>query len=443
VYESKISLLPLIGTNALKPVTIVDGVKNGETTILQIPADNLPGEFVIRFDYKENTASNPYPSEKRIIISNQDLVLWVNPIYCNNADSTWFQKDERENNAYSGFLKENGIKMKMIDLLQNFLLNYDNPGSSFYKNGISEYENRRKEYNSWISEQTSIYKTLFMGSLLRFHHIPQINWNGSESARKQSFRDNYFEGMDFNDTMILKSPDMKEWMDGYVNLYGELATSIKLRDSLFTIAGRNAIEKARKGNPLVYGWMVDYFFKGYESFNIEKGTKMLQPYVDDPNCLTAKRQEINKRLKGMESLVPGTIAPNIIMPDTNNVTFNLNTYKTNKKFILLLFWSATCSHCSEMIEKIYPWYDNAEVKQKLDVVAISIDEFEVEVIAWQEKIRELNGWTHMRAQGGVRSKVGNEYFILSTPVMVLLNAKTKEILAVPESAEELFKYLSQ
>jgi hypothetical protein len=57
---------------------------------------SLPGEFVLRFDYKENKESTPYPSEKYIFINNQDLELWVRPQYCNNADSTWFQPDEKK-----------------------------------------------------------------------------------------------------------------------------------------------------------------------------------------------------------------------------------------------------------------------------------------------------------------------------------------------------------
>ena len=97
VSECKITLLPLSGTNALKPVLSVEGVKNGETATLNFPHENLPGEFVLRFDYKEEPTSTPYPSEKRIIVNDQDLELWVHPIYCNNPDSTWFQEDEREN----------------------------------------------------------------------------------------------------------------------------------------------------------------------------------------------------------------------------------------------------------------------------------------------------------------------------------------------------------
>jgi len=280
-----------------------------------------------------------------------------------------------------------------------------------------------------------------MSNMIGFQHIPKIDWNGNEVDRKQSLRDNYFEEMDFSDTLMLKTTGMKEWMDGFVNLYGELATNIALRDSLFTYAGKIAIEKAREGNPMVYGWMVDYFFKGYESFNIEKGIKMLQPYLNDPNCLTSKRQEINKRLKGIETLVPGTIAPNIIMQDMENKQFELNTYSTEKSFILLLFWSADCSHCKEMVGKLYPWFQQPEIQNKLDIVAISVDETDTEVQSWKLKVKELNGWIHLRASEGLRSKVANDYYILGVPVMILLNAKTKEIISLPENAEQLEKLI--
>jgi thioredoxin-related protein len=441
IYNSKISLILLAGSNSLRPIFIVDSIKNGETIMLKVPKDYLPGEFVLRFDYKENSLSTPYPSEKKIIVYDQDIDLYVHPIYCNNGDSTWFQKDERENSAYSRFLQENSKQKSMLSLLQNFLLNYNDPKSAFYRGGITEYEKRRKANNQWINEQINQHKTLFVSRIFAFQRVPNIDWKGSESDRKQSLMDHFFEGMDFSDPLMIKTTNMKEWMDGYVNLYGELATTVELRDSLFTLAGKTAIEKARMGHPLVYGWMVDYFFNGYESFKIDKGIKMLEPYMNDPDCLTAKRKEINKRLKGIETLVPGTLSPDIIMIDDENKPFELNVYQTEKKFILLLFWSADCSHCTQMVGELYPLSQQKEVQQKLEIVAISMDETDTELRAWQQKITELKGWTHLQAKDGLRSKVANDYYILGVPVMILLNSKTKEIISLPESSEELKNYL--
>lgn len=333
VYDSKISLLPLTGPNALKPVLTVVGIKNGDTATLNFPPENLPGEFVLRFDYKEDPTSSPYPSEKRIIVNDQDL------------------------------------------------------------------------------------------------------------ERKQSLRQNYFDEMDFSEALIVKTTNMKEWMDAYVNLYGELAKSVPMRDSLFTLAGKNAIEKAKKGDPVVYGWMVDYFFNGYESLNIQSGIQMLEPYLDDPKCLTTKRQEINRRLEGIKSLVKGSPAPDIVMQDSDNNPFMLSSYQGGKNNILILFWSADCVHCKETTDKLYRWYQDPLARHLLDIVAISLDETPPEIEKWKQHILEMDGWTHLRAEEGARSKAATDYYILSVPVMILVDAETRKIIGLPENTRQLNRLL--
>ena len=437
VYESNISLLALSNNKTFKPIAEAKGIKNGATARLQITMDKLPGEFVLRFDYKENESSTPYPSEKYIFINDQDLELWVSPKYCNNADSTRFQKDERENAAFVRFSKENGKQKEKLGLLQNFLMNYDDTESTFYQQGIGEYEKRRQTFNQWLTDQTQQDTSLFVSALYPFQYVPQIPWKGTETERINSLINHYFDGMDFQNPLLIKTSDLNKWMDGYVNLYGQLSTTEALRDSLFPEAGRRAIEKARRGHPLLYGWMVDYFYRGYESNGITAGMKILEPYKNDPNCLTSKRQEIARRLKGMETLVPGSKAPDIALTDMYGSLFNLYGFEPKVKYLLLYFWSADCSHCVEMANQMYPWQQQPEMQQKVKVVAVSLDETDTEIAAWKKKIPEFKAWKHMRAEAGVRSKVASDYYILATPVMVLLDAKTKEIIAVPNTLTEL------
>ena len=123
VYETKISLLPLAGANAFKSIIEVEGVKSGETGQITVPAEYLPGEFVLRFDYKNKELSAPYPAEKHVFINNQDLELRVNPPFSNNADSTRYQEGERENAAFVAFSKENDKLKFQISILQSVLLN--------------------------------------------------------------------------------------------------------------------------------------------------------------------------------------------------------------------------------------------------------------------------------------------------------------------------------
>ncbi len=439
VYESKISILALTISKTFKPIVEVPGIKDGETTKITIPKDKLPGEFVIRFDYKENESSTPYPSEKNIFAYQQDLELWVSPKYCNNGDSTRFQTGELENATFVQFSKENGKQKEKIGLLQNFLMNYDDTGSKFYQQGIKEYEQRRQSYNQWLSTMSEKDKALFVSNLYHFQYIPQISLKGNETDRIHSLIDHYFDGMDFKDPLVIKTAELNKWMDGYVNLYGQLSTTTALRDSLFPLAGKTAIEKAKLGHPLVYGWMVDYFFRGYESNGITAGMKILEPYTNDPNCLTSKRQEIERRLKGMETLVPGIKAPDISLKDLEGNMFELSKFTTQSRYTLLIFWSAGCSHCVETVDALYPWQQQPETKENISVVAVSLDETESEVALWDKKIRVLAGWKHLHTTEGVRSKVASDYFVLATPVMVLLDSKTREIIALPNTLNELLK----
>jgi len=437
VYDSKISLLSLSGSGIFKPLTEINVKVNGDAVKLTFPKEKLPGEFVLRFDYKEKKSSTPYPSEKYFFINDQGLELWVNPMYCNNPDSSYFQKDERENATFMKFSKENGRQKEKLGLLQNFLMNYDETESTFYKQGIIEYENRRQTYNQFLAEKTIQDKALFVSHLYCFQYVPKIPWKGNETERIKSLINHYFDNLNFQDQVLIKTSELNKWMDSYVNLYGQLCTTTALRDSLFPIAGKTAIEKAKQGNPLVYGWMVDYFYRGYETNGITTGMTILEPYLKDSTCLTSKRQEIARRLKGIETMVAGSSAPNIIMTDAHGNPFELNKLETQCKYILILFWSACCSHCMETVKVLYPWQQQGEMQQKIKVVAISLDETETEIKAYKKQITQLKGWQHIRAKEGVRSKVAGDYYVLATPVMVLLDSKTKIIVAVPNTLNEL------
>ena len=352
VYTTKISLLPLSGANALKPFIEKQNVRNGQVITLLVPKDRLPGQFILRFDYQEKESSTPYPSERYFYINNQNLEFWVQPKAVNNPDSSYFQKGEKENALFVSFSKENGKRKEQLGLLQSFLMNYDQPQSKFYLNGIEEYENRRKKYNQWVSSQIDQHKDAFVSCTFPFQYVEPIVWKGTEQERMNSLIAHYFDDMDFKDPMLVKTADLKDWMNKYVNLYGAMSTTVALRDSLFTVAGKRAIEKASHGNPSVYGWMVDYFYAGYESFGIKNGMTMLQQYINDPNCLTSKKQQIIKRLDGMEKLVAGTLAPDFTLSYIDGSDFNFHIYKGTAKYKLLLFWSADCSHCDQLVTEM-------------------------------------------------------------------------------------------
>ncbi|MFC2086156.1 TlpA family protein disulfide reductase [Bacteroidota bacterium] len=438
VYESDISLSPLIDGKVLQAIGTKNHIKIGSSANLLVKKEYLPGEFVLRFNYTEKPGSKPNSSEKLVFIASQNIQLWLNPIHANNPDSIRYQDGEKENKVYAEFSKENARHKNMLGVLRNFLLNYDDRGSNVYREGIKEYEKRHKSHSDWIKSQKKVHNALFVSSLFGFEYIPEIDWSASNESHMQNLTDRYFDQVDFNDTLLLKTSELRNFTDQFVNLHAELITSNTMRDSMLTLAGKRAIEKAKKGHPKLYGWMVDYFFEGYERYNIQAGVSMLEPYISDPNCLTAKMQAIKKRLKGMETLLPGTIAPDFEFTDINGNKVKFSTYQSEKPFKLILFWSADCEHCKELVSQLYPWYQQQQdIIANLDVIAISLDETATEVPKWEEARIALPEWIHYRAESGINSKVAEDYFILATPVMVLVNAKTNEIVTLPESIKQI------
>ena len=440
-FAAKVSLTPFEGSKAIKPLEEVPEVKTGETAVMKIPAQYLPGEFVLRLDYSAKEGDNPYPAERVIYINKQDIELSVNPPYI-NSDKTKFSEGETENTVYSAFMKENGPKRMSIDLLRQFLLSYDRPESSFYTQGVEEFEQRRTEYNQWLKEQAKTHQELYVSSLFQFQYISAIEWSGSEDERLNQILKNYFEGIDFSDTRIIRSRELSRFMDGYMRLYGMRVTSDESRDSLFTQAGSVACEKASQGDPKVYGWMVDYFYNGYETYNIEKGMEVLRKHINNPNCLTSKRQEIIKRLEGMAKLVPGVLSPDFAISDNEGNNFEFHKWIGKARYKLLLFWSTSCGGCHQLTKELIQWHAEPLNKEKLDIIAVSLDETEGEIRRWKAAIVNFSGWKHLHAQGGVNSLVANDYAILSTPVMFLIESESNLIVSSPDNLDQLIKDLN-
>ncbi len=176
---------------------------------------------VFRFWYiSYNRLKNRLPK-----IPDQIIVRGLNPVYANNPDSARFQVGEQENTAFALFSKENNQKLQKLGVLQNFLMNYDDTKSKFYKQGIEEYEKRRQNYNQWLNRRTVQDSTLFASRLYRFNYVPQIPWKGSEKDREQSVLQHFFDGIDFNDPVITRTAQINDWMNAYVNMHMKLITN--------------------------------------------------------------------------------------------------------------------------------------------------------------------------------------------------------------------------
>lgn len=432
VYDSKITLTPFDGLGMSVPLTIVPDVKNGSEVQLSIPESLLPGEFLVKFDSRAKETDTPYLSELKLFLNREDICVNANPLFL-FADSLQFTGD-RENKAWFAFSRKSEQQRKQIGLLRKLLEQYDRPESLVLKQVKKEYEERRVDYNRWIDSQISTQKDLFVSHLYGFHYLKAENWSASSAVRMDSLARNWFKDINLKDTLILRSQQITELMDGFIGLYGSRSTTEALRDSLFTEAGKVAIGAASAGHPRVYGWMVDYFYSGYETYNIVQGMKMLEKHLNNPDCLTSKRQAITKRLEGIKTLVPGVKVNNVMVHNVYDQEETIDMSRCIKKYRLLVFYDSECDHCHALLAALRSWYAVSANSAQLEVVSVGVNHTRE---AWEPAFTaNAFPWTDRYAPGGINSKAASDYYVLSAPNMFLMD-KNGNLVGSPMTIEEM------
>ena len=119
----------------------------------------------------------------------------------------------------------------------------------------------------------------------------------------------------------------------------------------------------------------------------------------------------------------GAKAPELIMPDTNNVF--LSFYHIQKNYTLLWFWDPDCGHCKVETPKLRDYYNKYKDSLNLEVFAVSMDQ---DLERWKKFIRD-NQLTWINVGGNTANiDFHKVYDLYSTPVLYVLD-KDKKIIA--------------
>ena len=436
VYDSKITLTPFDGLRFGSPLTVAPGVKAGSEVQFVVPDSLLPGEFLIRFDYRAKETDTPYPSELSLYLNREDIHVYAHPLYL-RGDSLRLVGD-RENKAWFAFSGKCEQQRQQLGLLRQLLEQYDRPASSEWTQVLSAYENRRAGYNRWIDSLAQVQKDLYVSHLYSFQQLKTENWKATPADRMEALTRDWFKGVNFNDTVVLRSRYMNELMNGFMGMYGARSTTQALRDSLFTEAGKLAIGLASAGHPRMYGWLVDYFYTGYETYNIVPGMKMLEKHLNNPGCLTTKRLAIAKRLEGIKKMMPGIKVRNVMVHNFADSEETINMASCDKAYRLLIFYDSKCDHCRELLATLRTWYTSPVNNARLDIVSVCVDSSRE---AWAAATTaNAFPWTDRYAPGGINSQAASDYYVLSAPNMYLMD-KNGVLVGTPDTVKEMDKMM--
>lgn len=180
------------------------------------------------------------------------------------------------------------------------------------------------------------------------------------------------------------------------------------------------IREIKKNYPNRYAAAVDFYYLKIIATGKNQWIEKLEEFSLDPDCQATFRTKINAQIERIRTLQVGEKAPDIYLD-----AFHLYTHHFDKKTVLILFYSPSCFHCTELLVDLIPYSE----KWSLSVIALQVDE-------------EMNHWifpSHW-INSKADDKVRKAYGVFSTPSLYLIQAKSKRISAIPENLTELKEF---
>lgn len=431
-----VSLCPMSGTRALSSVRMIEDLRDGGVDTMIISRYYLPGEFVLSFSKTQGSDNLAIRHEKYLIVSEQDLELWINPFFGDDPDSTRFQEGETENNAYRQFDIGNSDKREALLRLYDSLLRDTDRDSKSWRHRIRDYEKARGLYNNYINKQIRANRTLFASQIMEFNKLPEKGFCENTGKMEFSAVRSYLDEIDFRNPLIIKVAGISRWMDDLMEFIEDKYKGDALYDTIVVAAGTASIEKVRDENPFIYGWMTDYFYDLFSRNNNFDGLVKLQSFLDDPGCLTSYKLMTQRRQAASENVKPGNPAPDFHFINSEGKHFMLHDYETSSRFKMLLFWNTGCMSCIAVTRQIHSWYKETSPEKRPAVFAVNLDE-NFDVDEWRKKVGAMPEWEHMIDRGGIDSEGANAYCILATPVVFIIDSQSRKIVALPVTIEEI------
>jgi thiol-disulfide isomerase/thioredoxin len=248
-------------------------------------------------------------------------------------------------------------------------------------------------------------------------------------------RDHYFDGVDFSDERLLRSPVLYNRLNQYFN-----RILIQVPDSLIPQVDRIIARTA--GNDKVYQYVVIFLLNNYQQANI-MGLDEVYVHLAEKYYLAGKTPWADSTLLGKLQERVDHLKPNLIGHKAHDLKMEtldgqwVDLYEIDKPWVILVFWDPGCGHCKKAIPKLHDLYEQYRDKG-LEVMTIYIYDNKE---AWKKYLEEndyldwINAWDPYQI-----TRFRFYYDVYSTPVIYVLD-KDKKIIAKRIDIDVLKKFL--
>ncbi len=177
------------------------------------------------------------------------------------------------------------------------------------------------------------------------------------------------------------------------------------------------IRETRLSDSLQYGDALDFYYPKIAATGKNDWIEKLAEFSLDPDCPAKFKQKINAHIESIRTLQIGELSP-----DFKVDKFQLSHFLPGTKQILILFYSPSCFHCTELLIDLIPYVKS----QNLPVIALQIDN---DTNPWVFP----SDWIQIKAT----EKIRKAYGVFSTPSLYIIETKSHKISGLPENMEQL------
>jgi AhpC/TSA family. len=373
-----------------------------------------PGKFVFKGTKKYDDGMYSLVSGEKKLYLN--FIIDNNQFFTYNLDTTgnvenFSVQNSPENVEMLKFQRKTADAQKRATAWGKKVKDFEGAGKTdsaeVYKEKL---KNLNTEMQDFINELIAAHPDYLFSKMQKSYQeveVPTITKDdGSvdKEAQVYYYRRHFWDNFDLGDHRFIYIPSFEPKMKDYFTkiLYYQASDTINQYIDLF-------LEKTEK-DTFMYHYCVSWLTYEFETskiighdavfYHIAKNNQLAGKcyWLDDD--LLAKYE---KRIKRIEPILIGKIAPELIIPDTNlyeDAHLWKSSYHTTKPYTILWFYDPNCPTCKKESKKLYHVYDSLETAgtRNFDVYAIGNDDT---IEAWKKYVKDNKyPWTQVGGNKG-------------------------------------------
>lgn len=235
------------------------------------------------------------------------------------------------------------------------------------------------------------------------------------------FRNHYWDGMDFSDNRLIRSPVFANKVDFYLDKL------IPQQPDSIAAACDWLIEKCRP-SPDLFKYTLAHVTYKYETHKVmgfdAVFVHLVDRYYKTGQVWWVGQEQMTKiinRSNQVAYTLLGKTAVNLTLQDTTGKVVPLHNIKA--QYTIVVFWDPTCSHCKKEIPELKEYYDSLK-KAGVSVEVYAIYS-ELDYKTWKAYIKEHKlGWINVCGKDAQELATAKYYYdVYSTPTIYLLDDK--------------------